>query len=106
MATALEGLANNRIYCFLHYSQQNKKNSLHFIDLLPDYVKKGHAQLAENDQKWKPDLFLNFWCGHSVRTFRFHVCCSHSHWASLSTLPRKRSLPRSEERRVGKECRS
>src|SRR4029434_3860849 len=26
----------NRIYCFLHYSQQNKSFSLHFIDLLPD----------------------------------------------------------------------
>src|SRR4029434_4077622 len=27
-----------------------------------------HAQLAENDKKWKPDLFLNFRCGHSVST--------------------------------------
>src|SRR4029434_5651220 len=25
--------------------------------------KKGHAQLAENDKKWKPDQFLNFRCG-------------------------------------------
>src|SRR4029434_5818913 len=56
--------------------------------------KKGHAQLAENDKKWKPDLFLNFRCGHG-HTFCFHVCCSHSHWASLSNLPRKRSLPHS-----------
>src|SRR4029434_6249120 len=53
--------------------------------------KKGHAQLAENDKRWKLDLFLNLRCGHSVRTFCFHVCCSHSHWASLSTLPKKRS---------------
>src|SRR4029434_6317551 len=24
--------------------------------------KKGHAQVAENDKKWKPHLFLNFRC--------------------------------------------
>ena len=51
MATALEGLGNNRMYCFLHLSQQNKYISLQLIDVLPDYVKKGHAQLAENDKK-------------------------------------------------------
>ena len=47
-------------------------------------------------KKWKPDLFQNFRCGH-VRTFYFHVCCSHSHWASFSNLPKKRS-PRIHER--------
>src|SRR4029434_999960 len=73
----------------------SKINNFRYISYIYYHTlcKKGHAPLAENDKKLKPHLFLNFRCGHSVRTFCFHVCCSHSHWASLSTLPRKRSLP-------------
>src|SRR4029434_1450151 len=30
--------------------------------------KKGHAHLAENYKKLKPDLFLNLQCGHGLRS--------------------------------------
>src|SRR4029434_458902 len=54
------------------------------------YVKRATHNSRKMIKKCKPDLFLNFRCGHG-RTFCFHVCCSHSHLASFSTLPRKRS---------------
>src|SRR4029434_10182850 len=60
------------------------------------YLKRATHNLRKMIKKWKPDLFLNFWCGHG-RTFCFHVCCSHSHWASFSNLPKKRS-PRIHKR--------
>src|SRR4029434_5007022 len=50
------------------------------------YVKRATHNSRKMIKKWKPDLFLNFRCGHG-RTFCFRVCCSHSHWALLSTLP-------------------
>ena len=30
------------------------------------YVKRGHAHLAENYKKLKPDLFRNLQCGHGL----------------------------------------
>src|SRR4029434_7707558 len=65
----------------------SKINNFHYISLMyyQTLCKKGHAHLAENYKKWKPDLFLNFRCGHGC-TFCFHIYCSHSHWASFSYL--------------------
>ena len=46
---------------------------LHFV--YQTLCKKGHAQLAGNDKKWKPDLFLNFRCRRSVSTSGGHSHC-------------------------------